>query len=78
MGHHVHVQRGGAPQSAGQADDLATEGVDFGRSAGGQVVGPAYVVGGDVPWQREIVVTHGFICEKLGFTIPEADMEAAF
>jgi phenylalanyl-tRNA synthetase beta chain len=46
--------------------------------AGGKVVGPAYIVGGDVPWQREIVVTHDFICEKLGFEIAESDMEAAF
>ena len=61
-----------ALEAAYRAVDLILE------HAGGQVVGPAYVVGGDVPWQREIVVTHGFICEKLGFTIPEADMEAAF
>lgn len=61
-----------ALEAAYRAVDLVLE------HAGGQVVGPAYVVGGDVPWQREIVVTHGFICEKLGFTIPEADMEAAF
>ena len=47
-------------------------------TAGGHAVGPAYRVGGDVPWQREIVVTHDFICEKLGFEIPEADMRAAF
>lgn len=61
-----------ALEAAYRAVDLILE------HAGGQVVGPAYVVGGDVPWQREIVVTHAFICEKLGFTIPEADMEAAF
>ena len=61
-----------ALEAAYRAVDLILE------HAGGQVVGPAYVVGGDVPWQREIVVTHGYVCEKLGFTIPEADMEAAF
>ncbi|MBX3748992.1 MAG: phenylalanine--tRNA ligase subunit beta [Opitutaceae bacterium] len=61
-----------ALEAAYRAVDLILE------HAGGQVVGPSYIVGGDVPWQREIVVTHGFICEKLGFTIPEADMEAAF
>lgn len=61
-----------ALEAAYRAVDLILE------HAGGQVVGPAYIVGGDVPWQREIVVTHAFICEKLGFTIPEADMEAAF
>lgn len=61
-----------ALEAAYRAVDLILE------HAGGQVVGPAYIVGGDVPWLREIVVTHGFICEKLGFSIPEADMEAAF
>jgi phenylalanyl-tRNA synthetase beta chain len=47
-------------------------------TAGGRAVGPVCKVGGDVPWKREIVVTHDFICEKLGFEIPEADMRAAF
>ena len=47
-------------------------------TAGGQVVGPAFRVGSDVPWQREIVVTHDYITEKLGFDIPAADMRAAF
>jgi phenylalanyl-tRNA synthetase beta chain len=47
-------------------------------TAGGRVVGPAYRVGGDVPWQREIVVTHDYITEKLGFDVPAADMRAAF
>ncbi len=47
-------------------------------TAGGQVVGPVYQVGGDVPWKREIVVTHDFICERLGFDIPAADMKASF
>ncbi len=47
-------------------------------TAGGQVAGPVYQVGGDVPWQREIVVTHDYITEKLGFDIPAADMRAAF
>ncbi len=62
----------GALEAAYRAIDLIIE------TAGGKVVGPAYQVGGDVPWQREVVVTHGYICEKLGFEIPEADMEAAF
>jgi len=61
-----------ALEAAYRAIDLILE------TAGGQVVGPAFKVGGDVPWQREIVVTHSFICEKLGFEIPEADMEASF
>ncbi|MBP9914102.1 MAG: phenylalanine--tRNA ligase subunit beta [Opitutaceae bacterium] len=59
-------------EAAWRAIDLILE------YAGGQVVGPVYRLGGDVPWQREIVVTHGYICEKLGFVIPESDMKAAF
>ena len=47
-------------------------------TAGGSVVGPAFRVGSDVPWQREIVVTHDYITEKLGFDIPADDMRAAF
>ena len=47
-------------------------------TAGGKVVGPAFRVGSDVPWEREIVVTHDYITEKLGFDIPAADMRAAF
>jgi phenylalanyl-tRNA synthetase beta chain len=47
-------------------------------TAGGKVVGPAFRVGSDVPWQREIIVTHDYITEKLGFDIPAADMRAAF
>ncbi|KXU36372.1 hypothetical protein AXK11_00605 [Cephaloticoccus primus] len=45
---------------------------------GGAVVGPVYQIGGEAPWQREVVVTHDYICEKLGFDIPSADMRAAF
>ncbi|MBI5771324.1 MAG: phenylalanine--tRNA ligase subunit beta [Verrucomicrobia bacterium] len=62
----------GALEAAWRAIDLILE------TAGGQVVGPIYQVGGDVPWQREIVVTHDYITEKLGFDIPAADMRAAF
>ena len=61
----------GALEAAYRAIDLILE------TAGGKVVGPAYKVGGDVPWQREVVVTHGFVCEKIGFDIPEVEMEAA-
>ena len=46
--------------------------------AGGKVAGPTQRIGADVPWQREIVVTPGFINEKIGFEIPEADIRAAF
>lgn len=61
-----------AIEAAYRAIDLIIE------TAGGQVVGPAYRVGGDVPWQREIVVTHDFITERIGFDIPAADIRAAF
>jgi phenylalanyl-tRNA synthetase beta chain len=61
-----------ALESAWRAVDLILE------TAGGQVAGPICQVGGDVPWQREIVVTHDYITEKLGFDIPAADMRAAF
>src|SRR5690606_37065902 len=59
-------------EAAYRAVDLILE------TAGGHVVGPAYRVGADVPWQREIVVTHDFITERLGFDIPAAQMRAAF
>ena len=61
-----------ALEAAYRAIDLIIE------TAGGRVVGPIYQVGGDVPWQREIVVTHDYITEKLGFDIPADDMRAAF
>ena len=48
------------------------------ETAGGRVVGPIYKIGGEAPWQREIVVTHDFITEKLGFDIPADEMRAAF
>ncbi len=47
-------------------------------TAGGNVVGPAFRVGSAIPWQREIVVTHDYITEKLGFDIPADEMRAAF
>lgn len=61
-----------ALEAAYRAIDLIIE------TAGGRVVGPIYKVGGDVPWQREIVVTHDYITEKLGFDIPAEEMRAAF
>ncbi|HUR58669.1 MAG TPA: phenylalanine--tRNA ligase subunit beta [Opitutaceae bacterium] len=61
-----------ALESAYRAIDLILE------TAGGRVVGPVFKVGGEAPWQREIVVTHDFITEKLGFDIPADDMRAAF
>lgn len=68
-------ERGVDPHSAREAAyraiDLILE------TAGGAVVGPVHTVGGDVPWKREIRVTHGYVCERLGFTIPAADMRNA-
>ncbi|MBL9211070.1 MAG: phenylalanine--tRNA ligase subunit beta, partial [Opitutaceae bacterium] len=61
-----------ALESAWRAIDLILE------TAGGQIAGPMFKVGGEVPWLREIVVTHDYITEKLGFDIPAADMRAAF
>lgn len=62
----------GALEAAYRAVDLIIE------TAGGRVVGPIYKVGGDVPWEREIVVTHDYITEKLGFDIPADEMRSAF
>ena len=45
--------------------------------AGGVVAGPIHVVGADVPWEREITVTPGYINEKLGFEIPADEMRAS-
>lgn len=45
--------------------------------AGGQVAGPIHRVGTDIPWQREITVTPGYINEKLGFDIPADAIRAA-
>lgn len=61
-----------ALEAAWRAVDLILE------TAGGKVVGPIYRVGGDVPWQREIVVTHDYICDRLGFDVPAEAMRAAF
>jgi phenylalanyl-tRNA synthetase beta chain len=46
-------------------------------TAGGTVVGPVCVVGGDVPWKREIALTSDFVRDRLGFDIPPAEMRAA-
>lgn len=46
--------------------------------AGGQVAGPIFKEGGDIPWEREVVVTQGYICEKVGFEIPAEEMRSAF
>jgi phenylalanyl-tRNA synthetase beta chain len=62
----------GTLEAAWRAIDLILE------TAGGRVVGPVYQVGGEAPWQREIVVTHDYICEKLGFDVPAEAMRTAF
>ena len=68
-------ERGVDPHSALEAAHRAIDLII--ETAGGQVVGPAYRVGGDVPWQREIVVTHDYITDRLGFDIPADQMRAA-
>ncbi|MEY3607301.1 MAG: hypothetical protein RLZZ447_89 [Verrucomicrobiota bacterium] len=62
----------GAAEAAWRAIDLILE------TAGGTVTGPAFTVGGEAPWSREIVVTHDYITERLGFDVPAAEMRAAF
>lgn len=57
-------------EAAQRAVDLLLE------TAGGTVVGPSFKVGGDVPWEREIVVTPAYINEKLGFDIPADEQRA--
>lgn len=66
------VDSHGSLSAAYRAIDLIIE------TAGGRVVGPAFRIGGDVPWQREVVVTHDYITEKLGFDIPAQAMREAF
>ena len=60
-----------ALEAAWRAIDLIVE------TSGGSVVGPVCVVGGDVPWRREVTVSSGFVNARLGFDIPEPEMRAA-
>jgi phenylalanyl-tRNA synthetase beta chain len=60
-----------ARESAWRAIDLIL------ATAGGRVVGPASLVGGDVPWKREIALSSAFVDAKLGFEIPPPEMKAA-
>ena len=46
--------------------------------AGGTICGPEDRVGGDKPWQREVVVSPDFVRERVGFDIPNDAMTAAF
>jgi len=60
-----------ALEAAWRAVDLIVE------TSGGAVVNPVCVVGGDVPWKREVAVSSGFVRERLGFDIPAHEMRAA-
>ncbi len=60
-----------ALEAARRAVDLIIE------TAGGTVVGPLAIVGGDVPWEREITVTSTFVEERLGFPVPAPEMRAS-
>src|SRR5580698_4975863 len=60
-----------AVESAWRAIDLIL------ATAGGEVVSPVCVIGRDVPWRREIVVSSGFVAERLGFAIPAPEMRSA-
>jgi phenylalanyl-tRNA synthetase beta chain len=59
-----------ALESAWRAIDLILE------TCGGRVVGPASIVGGDVPWKREIALSSRFVNERLGFEIPAAEIKS--
>ncbi|HMD60858.1 MAG TPA: phenylalanine--tRNA ligase subunit beta [Opitutaceae bacterium] len=58
-------------EAAWRAIDLIT------ATSGGAVVGPVCVVGGDVPWKREVCLRSGFVLERLGFEVPVPEMRAA-
>ena len=60
-----------ALEAAWRAIDLIAE------TSGGTVCGPVCVVGGDVPWRREIALSSAFVNERLGFEIAAPDMRAA-
>jgi phenylalanyl-tRNA synthetase beta chain len=60
-----------AVEAARRAVDLIVE------TAGGSVVAPVCVAGGDVPWKREISISAGFVRERLGFDVPAPEMKAA-
>jgi len=60
-----------AVDAARRAIDLIME------TAGGVVAGPVCVVGGDVPWKREVTLTSGFVTKRLGFEITPAEMRGA-
>ena len=67
-------ERGVDPHMANEAAFRAMELIA--ATSGGRAVGAPLIVGGDVPWQREIVVTTGFVHERLGFPIDPAEMKS--
>jgi phenylalanyl-tRNA synthetase beta chain len=68
-------ERGVDPHMAGEAAFRALELII--ATAGGRAVGAPLVAGSDVPWRREIVVTTGFVHERLGFAIDPAEMKSS-
>ena len=68
-------ERGVDPHMAGEAAYRALELII--ATAGGRAVGEPLVVGSDVPWRREIVVTTAFVDERLGFGIEPAEMKSS-
>jgi phenylalanyl-tRNA synthetase beta chain len=68
-------ERGVDPHSAVEAAWRAIDLIV--QTSGGAAAGPVCVVGGDVPWRREIAVSSAFVAERLGFQIPAAEMRAA-
>ena len=47
------------------------------ETAGGQVVGPVCKVGEERPWKSEIDLTPGFVRDRVGFDIADAEMKSA-
>jgi phenylalanyl-tRNA synthetase beta chain len=68
-------ERGVDPHLAPEAVRRALELIV--ATAGGRVIGPAFSVGGEAPWRREIHVATGFIRERLGFDVTDAQMRAS-
>lgn len=61
----------GTLEAAGRAVDLLR------ATAGGTVVGPAFMVGGVQPWVREIQVTPAYIRARLGFELSDGEIRGA-
>jgi phenylalanyl-tRNA synthetase beta chain len=61
----------GTLEAAQRAIDLILE------TAGGTVVGPSFMVGGERPWSREIKINPDFVRRKLGFDVTDDAMRDA-